>query len=163
MNFKQLNHIVPVYAPVADFGDGGFNTDIVSMKNTEHCAFLVVMGANAGGALTFTVDACSTVGAAATTQIPFYYSSLQGTADPVTTDVWTDVAYQATAATGVLMTTAAYQTYLIEVNASMVMNAGYEFVRLTAAETTNAAITGGVYAILSGLRHAGDDLQSAIV
>lgn len=161
MNFKQINHVIPVLAPVADYGAGGFNTDIVSMKNAEHCAFLVTMGANAGGAQTFTVDACDDVSASNTTAIPFYYSILLGTADPVSTDVWSDVAL-ATAA-GVLMTTAAYQTYLIEVNASQVMNTGYEFVRLTGAETTNAAITGGVLAILSGLRHSGDDLLSAIV
>ena len=161
MILSQNTHIIPVLAPVADFGAGGFDTDIVSMKNASHLTFLVVMGANAGGAQTFTVEASDDVSASNTAAIAFNYKVLLGTADPVSTDVWG--ALTAATSSGVLMSTAAYQTFAIEVDASVVQAEGYEFVKLVGAETTNAAILGGVYAILSGLRHHGDTMPTAIV
>ena len=159
MSLLQRAHFHTGIVPLADFGDGGFNSDIVSMGHYTHCTFLVHMGANAGGAQTFTVDACSNVSAGATNQVDFYWRKVLTS---FTADVHTD-ATLALAATGILMTTAANQIFVIEVTAAAVAAAnGYEYVRLTGAETTNAAITGGVMIVLSGGRYQGDDVPTAI-
>jgi hypothetical protein len=153
-------HFVPVVAPIADAFAGTLNSDIISMKNCAGILFIVNWGVGTTGTTVITVDACSTVGAAATTAIIFKYKILLGAADPVTEDT----PGALTIATNAGYTTAAgsFQTHLIEVDAAVVQKTGYDFVRLTCTEDTDDPILGGIMSMQFGLRHKGDTFQEAI-
>lgn len=147
-------------APVADAFQGTAYSDIVLMENWNVCTFLAISGAVAGAAntKTFTVQACSTVAAAATSACTFRYREITA---PDTEGAWT----AATTAGFLTTVVAANAVFVIEVTADEVNAAGglgYHWVRLKSVETGTDNVLGGVLIIQSEPRYAGPTSDSTI-
>ena len=149
---QQIKY-VKALDPVADYTASDVETDIFSMKNWSSITFFVYKGVGTTGTATVKIQACSTITATATTDIPYRYSS------NVATDVITDLTD--VAATGVTITAGSSQIWAFTVNADELTD-GYEFVRMEMTEVDSTAVLGGVMAILSGGRDQGDDLATVI-
>ncbi len=160
MIFTQLNHIIPVKAPIADAFAGTLNTDVISLKNASHLTFLMWWGVGATGTTLVTVDACDDVSPSNTTKIAFRYKVLAAAAQPATEDTWG--ALQDATTAGFTTSAGSFRLHAIEIEASAVQSAGYGFARLTCVEAVSSPCLGGVLAILSKLRHQGDTLIESI-
>jgi len=147
MAFNPLEelHLLPGIDPIADAFSGTVNTDIVEVQG-EGVLFVIGKGVGTTGTSVITVDACSTIGAAATTAIAFNYRA------STTPDTWGDVT--AATATGFTTTAGSSQRYMIDVPAANVGATGYAYVRLTATESAVAAVLGYVDIYVYGLRYA---------
>ena len=131
-------HAIPVLYPVADAFNGTINTDIVDVQG-EGILFEIVKGIGATGTSTVTVDACSTIGPAATTAVDFIYRI------STTPDTWGEWTATALAA-GFVTTAGSNQMYQVYVDASELAATGYRFARLHAVEVVSNAVTGCVNA-----------------
>ena len=149
---QQVKYVKAI-DPVADYTAGDVETDIFSMENWSSITFFVYKGVGTTGAATAIIQACSTITATATDDIPFRYSS--NTATDVIGDL-TDAA-----ATGVSISAGSSQIWAFTVNADE-LTLGYKFVRMTFTETDSDPVLGGVMALLSGGRDQGDDLATVI-
>jgi hypothetical protein len=146
--FIEQSHIEVGIAAVADvFGADGVGSDVFNMKDHNRIVFIVHWGVGTTGVNKFTVQACDNVTPSNTTAIPFHYRTLTAEADP-------GAVTAATAATGFSNTAGSAQVILIEVTAAAVNATGYQYVRLYADETTDAAVLGGVLALLLEPRYA---------
>lgn len=153
-NFLENVHIVHcapsgVCAAAEDFNAAGTMSDIISMKNAETCVFFIITLANLGGNSAISVQACDDVSATNTSNITFNVREISvgaATGGDTHGTISTNVALYTT-------TTAANYIYAIEVNQGALMASGYEFVRLVLPETTNAAIDGCYFALLTDLRY----------
>lgn len=136
-----------------DMYDGGFDTDVVSMKNAESAVWIVQQLAGVTGAASIQIFACSTVTPTATSPISFYYKRITA-----------GDTHGATTETKLLATTAgADQSYVIEVPAAKLAEVGYEFVQLSLTEKTNDPVDGTIVGpILCGLRSAEDALGTQL-
>jgi hypothetical protein len=131
-------HFAMGLAPVADaFATATVYSDIVSMKNYNRTVFLVVTGVGTTGVSKFTVEACSTNAAAATSAVPFTYRTYANTDVP-------GAVTEATASDGFSNTAGSNRIHVIEVEAEKLAASGYSYVRLKAAETTDAEVLGGI-------------------
>jgi len=151
--FIEQAHVEPLINAVADFAAGDVGSDIVNMKDHNRIVFIAHWGVGATGVVKFTVQACSTLTATATTAIPFRYRQITAEAAP-------GAVTDATASTGVSNSAASNQVYLIEVTAAAVNATGYQFVRLYCDETTDDPLLGGVMALLLEPRHAENETSA---
>lgn len=143
-------HVVNALPPVADFysgGAGAMDTDIISPRGSG-VLFIIQSGVSAGAAAnTITVEACSTIAAAATTTIPFLYRQC------VATDVWGEWTAATTAGFSAV-NTVSNSMWQIWVDPAEIAETGYEYVRLSSDETADHAVIGGVLAIVLDPRFA---------
>lgn len=145
------------------FGADAYNTnpatDVVSMKNYGAATFIIAQttgGTNTGTA-TITVEACSTIAAAATQTIPFYYRKVAFGAAASDTMGARSVA----AAAGFATTANENSAYLVHVPAASLPE-GFPFLRLKTTELVNDPVLGGVLIFLSDARFNGYNLPTAI-
>ena len=139
-------HVVNALPPVADVEDTSFDTDIVDAGAGEGVLFIYHTGVNAGGDSTITVEASDDISASTTAVVPFVYRSC------VATDVWSDWTAATTAGfTSSQVSNAMHQIY---VDSAEIAEEGYQYVRLSATEDTNAAVLGGVLALIVKPRYA---------
>ena len=138
------SHIVNALPPVADVEDTSFDSDVINAQG-EEVIFIYYTGANAGGDSVITVEACDNVTPSNQTAIPFTYSSI------VATDIPSDWA--AATAAGFTTSQVANAFHVIKVDPAELAEEGYGYVRLSATEDTNAAVLGGVLAIVVGGRY----------
>jgi len=133
---RRLTNLVSVLDPIADAFAGTVNTDIVSMRNYKTAEFIIFKGVGAVGTSTVTIDACDDVSASTTSAVAFLYQI------STTKDTWGAVT-KATSA-GFTTTAGSAQIYRVWVDASVLGEVGYEFVRMTLTEVANAAVLAGV-------------------
>ena len=132
-------HVVNAIPPVADVEATSFDSDVVNCQGGG-VLFIYHTGVNAGGDSTITVEACDNVTPSTTAVVPFVYRSC------VATDVWGDWTAATTAGfTSSQVSNAMHQIY---VDGAELAEEGYGYVRLSATEDTNAAVLGGVLAIV---------------
>ena len=145
MNLMDKFHIIGGLAPAADVFTGTVYTDIFEVQG-EGAWFVYWMAVNAGtGNATVTVQACSTILAAATTAVAFQYKACT-TLD--TWGAWTQ-ALPAGFATG----TTSNNLYVIWVPAAEIASTGYSYVRLCSVEVGGDAVYGCVLAGVGNPRY----------
>jgi len=127
-------HWVPVIYPVADFMAGGASTDIVKCQSAVGVLFQITKGVGVNGTSTVTIDACSTVGPAASTPVAFMHRV------STTPDIWG--AWIQDLAAGFTTTAGSNQMYQIFVPAANLAAVGYAYVRLTWAAGNVEAVIG---------------------
>lgn len=154
---RQLNHVVNALPPIADaFSGAAVYTDIINMKDWNHCQFIIQRGAASGaGTATITVEACSDVSASVVVAIPFAYQAC------VLGDTFS--ALTKVAATGFLAAAGANGMFKIEVDAEALLASGYSYVRLHSSEVGDFTYVGSVLAILTEGRYEQDIADTAIV
>lgn len=137
-------HFVKGLDPVADFNATAAYSDIIEVGG-DGIGFLYYKGVSAGAdAAVITVNASSTIAAAAETAVPFWYKGV-GT---------TDSGWTAATATGFTVTTGSSQLYEIRVPKDVFGSTGYKYARLVATEGADHAVVGCIVAYVYGLRYA---------
>ena len=142
-------HVVNALVPVADaFATPGQYTDVLDAGMGEGVLFIIQMGATAGdSAPVITILGTSTIGAAASTAVPFIYRAC------VATDVWGD--WTAVAATGVTLNmTTANSMWQFYVDSAEIAETGYQYVRMFVDEVNDLAQTAGVLGLIISPRYA---------
>ena len=132
----QRGHIIHGIAPVADAFDGTKRSDVFNMKNYHGCTFLIYKGVGTTGTSTITVNACDDTVPTTRTAIPFKYRT------NTTSDTWGAVTVATT--TGFVTTAGSNHIYEIIVDGDELGDTGYGFVELTAIESVNDPVLGGV-------------------
>jgi hypothetical protein len=132
-------HIVNAIAPVADFADTSFDSDVVE-ANGSGVLFIIQQGVSGGGISTVTVEACDNVTPSNSTAVPFIYRSC------VATDVWSE--WTAATSAGFSSSAVTNSMHQIYVDSAELAEEGYGYVRLSGDETTNFANIGAVLAIV---------------
>ena len=152
---KTFPHFVKGIDPVANAFAGTVYTDVFSMRNYKTALIQMYIGVGATGTSTITVEGCSTVGAAATTAVPFLYQQI----------LTGDTASALTQATTAGFTTTAGSSKFVNVwvDASDIGATGYEFVRGKFVEVAASACLGGVTVMLLDPRFDEDIQPTAIV
>lgn len=127
--------------PIADGLSGTVSSDIIDMADFERILFVVYGGVASGGtgASTFTVEACSTITASATTAVPFFSREIAATD--------AEGAITARATTGYVGTAGSSKITLIEVREDIIGATGYHYVRLTAVESVNDPVVTAILVI----------------
>lgn len=138
-------HWVKGIDPIADAFAGTVQTDIVECKG-QGVLFIRYDGVGTTGTSVVTVQACSTIGAAATTAVPFIYRI------STTGDTWGN--WTAATTTGFTTTAGSSQMYQIYVDAAHLAETGYGFARAVFTEAADAEVLGGVLMAVVGLRYA---------
>lgn len=151
----QTLKFVTALAPDADRFNGNPASDIVSLANYGHVAFVIMQAAGAVGAYKIQVEACSDNTGSGNEAIAFSYR--KGDADG--TDLGSLTAVASTGHT----TTAGQEDriFIVEVNAED-LPVDKPWVRLQLTETTDGAIDAGILAILSEGRYLGSSLPDAV-
>lgn len=132
-------HFVKGLDAVADAFSATVASDVVSMKASEKCLFLIHKAVGATGTSTVTVEACDDVVPTTTTAIPFFRRA-------ITTDD-TEGAVTATAATGFVTTAGSSHLYLVEVDHKALAASGYGYVRCKMVESVDSPVLGGIIII----------------
>lgn len=125
--------------PVADAFDSTQHSDVVDMSVFERLLFVVYAGVGATGTSTLTVEACDDIVPTNTTPIAFYYREI------LTADVEGAFALKTTA--GVVDTAGSSKILLAEIREDALSASGYRYVRLTAVESVNSPVLGGILVI----------------
>jgi hypothetical protein len=154
-DFLWGKHVVQGLVPVADAFTSGKSTDIVSLKDFNRVTWIIITSAieDSGISNVVTVDACDDTTPTNTTAMPFYHRSLQWS---TTVDTWGALTLAAAAGYNLTSNNAvANAVHLVTVTGPMVESAapGFEFARLTIAETANKTITATVLCILDEARY----------
>lgn len=133
---KTYNHPVKGLDAVADAFAGTVYSDVVSMKNNNHCQFIIHKAVGATGTSTVTVEACDDFVPTTTEAITFRYQTI----------ISGDTAGAETKATvaGFTTTAGSSQLYKIEVDAEALASLGYPSVRLKMVEVVNSPVLGGI-------------------
>lgn len=145
MNPFDVIHAVPVIYPVADFMAGTKNSDIVKCAGSG-IVFEITKGVGTTGTSTVTIDACDDVTPSNTSAVAFHYRI---STTPDTWGVWT-----AATSTGFVTTAGSNQMYQVYVDGSALAALGYEYARLTAVESVNDPVLGGVTAYIVNTHYA---------
>lgn len=135
-------HFVKGIDPVADALAETVYTDIIEVGG-EGIAFLIYKGVGASGISTITVEACSTIAAAATSAVPFWYKVVSTT----------DSGWTAATAAGFSTNASSSELYLVAAPADVFASTGYKYARLKAVESTDSAVLAGIVGIVYGLRY----------
>ena len=143
----EQGHFEIGLAPVADAFAATVSSDVVSMKNHNRVRFLVFWGVGATGTTTLPVEACDDVKPTTTSAVAFRYRRLSAAGQA-------PGAPTAVASTGILTTAGSAQIYEVEVAAEALLASGYAFVRLTAVESVDSPILGGILIQMLEPRHA---------
>jgi len=135
-------HFVKGIDPVANAFAGAAASDIIEVMG-EGIGFIIYKGAGAVGTSVVTVQACSNIGAAAVTAVPFWYKRV-GT---------TDTGWTAALAAGFTTTAGSSDMYLIAAPKDVFASTGYKYARLLCTEAVANAVLGGIVAFVYGLRY----------
>ncbi len=146
MIWCEKNHVVQGKAPVADAFAGTAYSDVVNCKNYGHLTFLIVKGVGTTGTSTITVNACDDTTPTTEAAVAFHYRRIQ------TSDNSPGTLTAATTA-GFTTTAGSDEIYVIEVDPAELAKNGYGYCRLVATEVVDAAVLGGIIAILSEPRY----------
>ena len=164
MDFLAKNHVVVGLYPVADAFAGGVSSDIVSLSNYRKATFFVFTGAieDAGISNLVTVEACQDNAGTNHTAVAFKSRTILSS---TTVDV--EGALTDRASTGynfALANAVANAVWVAEVVAEDIEAAlpGYNWVRLTIAETVDKTITAMCLIVLSEPRYGLGGNVSAI-
>jgi hypothetical protein len=157
LKFLEHNHIVHscpsgVIAANEDIYAGGFDSDVINMKNAETAVFMIIQNAGPTGTASIQIFACSNATPSATAAITFKYKRItSGDTQGNTTE------------SKLLRTTAgADQVYVIEVEAAKLAEQGYGYVQMNVGEADNSPVDGAVISFLTGLRSAEDNLSTQL-
>lgn len=145
-------HWVSGAVPVADAFTGTVSSDIFECWG-QGAFFLRHDGAGATGTSVVTVDACDDITPSNTTAVRFIYRVC------TTGDTWG--AWTQATSTGFTTTAGANQMYQIYVDAAVLGETGYGYVRATFTESVDNPVTGGVLCAVVGLRY-GEQPESLI-
>jgi hypothetical protein len=153
---SQAAKIITALAPDADRFNGNPASDVISLANYGHIAFIIQQAAGAVGAFKVQVEACSSNAGANNEAIPFSYriGEADGTGLAAPVAVGAAAGYTTTAA-------AENKIIIIEVNADE-LPADKPWVRLQFTETTDGPIDAGAIAILTEGRFTGASLPDAV-
>lgn len=152
MQLLDKLHWVKGIDPIADAFAGTVETDIVECLG-QGVLFLRYDGVGTTGTSVVTVQACSTIGPAATTVVPFIYRVCTAT------DVWGNWTAATTA--GFTTTAGSSQMYQIYVDAAHLAETGYGYVRAVFTESVDSEVLGGVLIAVVNLRY-GEQPESLI-
>lgn len=164
-DFMYDHHALYGLVPVADAFAGGVSTDIVNLKNYGTCCWIIQTGAieDANISNVVTVDACDDTTPTTTVAMPFYRRTQRYS---TTVDTWSSPVLVAAAGYNFMSNNAvANAIHMVGITAEMVEQAapGYEYARLTIAETANKTITAAVLCILGRPRYQQTVPLTAIV
>ena len=138
MELLDRLHIIGGLAPNADAFAGTVYTDIFEVSG-EGAFFLYFSGTNDDNAYsTITVEACSTIAAAATEAVAFRYKA------STTFDTWG--AWTEATTAGFATAQTSDNMYLIFVPAAEIASTGYKYVRLKLVEADDHPVDGCVVA-----------------
>ena len=136
----QNGHIVHGLAPVADAFSGTVRSDVINLKNYHGCTFLIYKGVGTTGTSTISVNACDDTTPSNRTAIPFRYRA------NTSSDTWGAVT--AATVTGFVTTAGSNHIYEIIVDGDELGDTGYKYVELTAIESVDDPVLGGILCIL---------------
>jgi len=157
----ESRHFVKGLDPVADAFAGTVNSDVVSLRGYDNVLFIVHVGVGVTGTSTLTVEACDDVTPTNTTAIVFWYREITAT------DV--EGAITKAAATGFVTTAGSSKIVLVEAKAADVAAAsvnstvGNHFVRLTAVESVDSPVLGGITIELGGPGRYVEDVKATAI
>lgn len=152
MQILDKLHFVKGVDPIADAFAGTVQTDIVECLG-QGVLFFRYDGVGTTGTSVVTVQACSTIGAAATTAVVFNYRI------STTADTWGDWTAATTA--GFTTTAGSSQMYQIYVDAGVLAETGYGYARAVFTESVDSEVLGGVLIAVVNLRY-GEQPESLI-
>ena len=169
MRLLEQQHVVMVLPP-HDLNGAAHTTDYVSLKNWQHCTFLIIRGLEtAGGDSDLVVRAADDVAPSHTADLATLKFRTSGVVE--VSDAWaaeivvTDSKLDYVAAGDVVPDTTENSMVAIEVDAAAVKAASSTYamdcVALVIPDPGQAAVW-GVIAILSGPRYAGASMPTAI-
>lgn len=143
--------------PVADAFAATVRSDVYNIEAHGRVLFVIYCGVGATGSSTITVNACDNVTPSTRSAIPFWYREI------LTGD--TDGTIVRAATTGWVTTVGSSKIILVEADAKDCAAVGYGFVELTAVESVDSPVLGGVLAILGGMpnRYTEDVNRTVIV
>jgi len=160
-NFLENNHVVHV-APLTvltssvDLWGGTvgtqLDTEVMSLKNADGAVFIIPITQGATGTASVFICACDDVTPTTTVAVSFRYAKIQAP----------DTIEAVGEATSYSCSFEDSCVYVFEVDASKVVEQGYEFVQLHATETAAAAVEGHVVGFLTGLRYKEDDIGTQV-
>ena len=146
--------------PVRDFNSATVYTQVVNMRDYQHCTFLLYTGQVESGTSKVTCNACSNSAAAAETEIAFYYKEQSTTLGADSHGAET----LAVVGTGFTLTAETdNQIEIIEVHAEQLAALGYNHVRLSFEQVVDDPRIFACIACLSGARQGGDDKRTVLV
>ena len=151
---QRFNHIVKGLDPVADAFSETVYSDIINMENFGHIQFIIYKGVGATGTSTITVEACDDAAGTKSAALPFRYQ-LSTTGDTYGEPTNATVA-------GFTTTAGSSQVYKIDVDADVLGSTGYNYIRLKAVEVVDAAVLGGILAVLTEPKY-GDAVQDTAI
>lgn len=152
MQILDKLHFVKGIDPIADAFAGTVETDIVEVLG-QGVLFFRYDGVGTTGTSVVTVQACSTIGPAATTAVPFIYRI------STTGDTWGN--WTAATTTGFTTTAGSSQMYQIYVDAAHLAETGYGYARAVFTEAEDSEVLGGVLIAVVNLRY-GEQPESLI-
>jgi hypothetical protein len=133
---KEIRKTVKGLDPIADAFAATVYTDIVSMRNYKSALFTIYKAVGATGTSTVTVQASDDVSASNVDAVPFHYQAITSGDTPGAVTAATTAGFATTAGSS--------QLYKIYVDASVLADSGYGFVRLKMVEVVDSPILGGV-------------------
>ena len=154
-DFLADHHVVAGLYPVANTFANGVSTDIINMENYRRCTFVVSTGAIEDNGISnlVTVDACDNTTPSNTTAMAFTYRVCLSS---TTVDTWGALTTATSSGYNFAVNNAvANAIWLVEITSAEIESAaaGYEYVRLTIAETVDKTVTASCIAILSDPRY----------
>lgn len=152
MNIVDKMHFIQGLAPVADAFSGTVRSDVINLKGAG-LLFVIYKGVGATGTSTITVNACDNTTPSNRTAIPFHYRV------NVTGDTWGEWTLATTS--GFVTTAGSAQMYQILVDAAELAEEGYGYAELTAVESVDSPVLGGIMAIVLNQRY-GEQPESLI-
>lgn len=140
--FLNAMHIVNIanstnLAAAEDMYNGNIAGDVISLKNADKALFFIQQLANAGGNASVEVYACDDVAPTTTVPVSFMYK-----------EIFTDVQGAMIEAKVLVTSTAANNAYMIEVDAAVLREQGYDYVQLFCTEKTSAAVDGAIFGLI---------------
>ena len=140
-------HWIPGLDPVADAFAGTVSSDVFEVW-AEGAMFLLHIGVGTTGTSTITVEACDDITPTNTQAVPFVYRQTAAAGG----DTWG--AWTSSALAGYVTTAGSSKVIQVYVDAAELAEEGYGFVRLTAVESVNDPVLGGIMCALVNPRYA---------
>lgn len=142
--FNEI-HWVKGLDPIADAFADTVVTDIFEVLG-KGAIFIIYKGVGTTGTSVITVLACDDTEPSNTAAVPFLYRAC------TSGDTWGN--WTAATTTGFTTTAGSSQLYEIRVDAAVLAEQGYGYVKLQAVEAEDSPVLGGVLAGVYGLRYA---------